>query len=82
MLKSPSASYHCHKSLHTKNADSVKNGGDDVHRRAHSKRAFIALARMKVSSRSSGRLAMERIHKFRLRVTAVHVDINFFSVRA
>jgi len=25
---------------------------------------------------------MERIHKFRLRVTAVHVDINFFSVRA
>jgi hypothetical protein len=45
-------------------------------------RAFIEPVLMKASSRSSGRLAMERIHNIRLRVTAVHVDINFFSVRA
>jgi hypothetical protein len=33
MLKSPTASYHRHKRLHTKNADSVKNNRDSVNGR-------------------------------------------------
>jgi hypothetical protein len=64
-----------------KNAVSVKNGGDSV-TRPPARSAFIASGAEEGVLRSSERLVKERIHRFRLRVTAVHPAINFFSILA
>jgi hypothetical protein len=64
-----------------KNAVSVKNGGDSVRGRRLETRIHRSGAEEGVL-RSRERLVKERIHRFRLRVTAVHTAINFFSILA